>query len=152
MENNKLIAEFMGMELGDDRTMYYDDIENLHPPTPINELKFHTSWDWLMPVHKKCMFTPNFSGDDELRTQLIEAVIDADIDRLYQAVVEFIKRYKKYPFEEGDDYWVVEDGELIWSCWDDVSIEIHNENPNTRYFTEEEVIAYARANGIKYKG
>ena len=52
-ENNKLIAEFWGMELGDDKTMYYDDAENLHPPTPINELKFHSSWDWLMPVVDK---------------------------------------------------------------------------------------------------
>ena len=50
MKDNKIIAEFMGMELGDDKTMYYDDAENLHPPTPINELKYHTSWDWLMPV------------------------------------------------------------------------------------------------------
>ena len=95
ISDNELIAEFMGMELGDDRTMYYDDIENLHPPTPINELKFHTSWDWLMPVHKKCMFTPNFQGDDELRTHLIDAVLDADIDRLYNAVVEFIKEYNE---------------------------------------------------------
>tara|TARA_R110000868_G_scaffold397556_1_gene670279 strand:+ start:80 stop:481 length:402 start_codon:yes stop_codon:yes gene_type:complete len=52
-ENNRLIAEFLGMELGDDKTMYYDDAENLHPPTPINELKFHSSWDWLMPVVDK---------------------------------------------------------------------------------------------------
>ena len=39
------------------------------------------------------MFTPNFSGDDQLRTLLIDAVIDADINRLYDAVVEFIKQY-----------------------------------------------------------
>ena len=52
-EKNEIIAEFMGMELGDDKTMYYDDAENLHPPTPINELKFHSSWDWLMPVIEK---------------------------------------------------------------------------------------------------
>ena len=66
--------------------------------------------------------------------------------------LQIMKEHKKYPFNEGDEYWVVEDGELICSCWDDVSEEIHDENPNTRYFTEEEVIAYARENGIKYKG
>ena len=60
---------------------------------PINQMKYDTSWDWLMPVHRKCMFTPNFSGDDQLRTLLIDAVIDADINRLYDAVVEFIKAY-----------------------------------------------------------
>jgi hypothetical protein len=59
----------------------------------LSDTHYHTSWDWLMPVHKKCMFTPEFSGDDQLRTPLIDAVIDADIDRLYEAVVEFIKEY-----------------------------------------------------------
>lgn len=58
----------------------------------------------------------------------------------------------KYPFEEGDDYWVyVEDIRghiLIWSCWDDVSEELHDENPNREYFTEEEALDVARANGI----
>ena len=59
----------------------------------VSNLEYHISWDWLMPVHRKCMFTPNFSGDDQLRTLLIDAVIDADINRLYDAVVEFIKAY-----------------------------------------------------------
>lgn len=81
MKDNKLIAEFMNHGFHDGRHRSFD------------ELKYHESWDWLMPVHKKCMFTPNFSGDDQLRTLLIDAVIDADIDRLYDAVVEFIKEY-----------------------------------------------------------
>ena len=81
MKDNKLIAEFM-------------DYENVDEMFPFDgELHYHTSWDWLMPVHRKCMFTPNFSGDDQLRTLLIDAVIDADIDRLYKAVVEFIKQH-----------------------------------------------------------
>jgi hypothetical protein len=41
------------------------------------------------------MFTKQFTRDDQLRTLLIDAVIDADIDRLYKAVVEFIKQYNK---------------------------------------------------------
>ena len=77
-ENNKLIAEFMGVEYTGIRVKDYD-----------------TSWDWLMPVHKKCMFTKQFTGDDQLRTLLIDAVIDADIDRLHKAVVEFINQYNK---------------------------------------------------------
>ena len=70
---------------------------------------------------------------------------------MYDAVVEFIKEHKTYPFEDGDDYWVVEGGQLIWSCWDDTSMEMHDENPDRKYFTEEEAIDYARANGIKYE-
>ena len=37
---------------------------------------------------------------------------------------------------EGDDYYTIEDGEVIWSCWDDVSEEMHDENPNKQYFTK----------------
>ena len=28
---------------------------------------------------------------------------------------------RKHPFEEGDDYWVIQNGKIIKSCWDDVS-------------------------------
>ena len=105
MNDNKLIAEFMGA-VGTPKynptewDVYItgcldvdsDDENAQHFYTP-DEMKYDTSWDWLMPVHKKCMFTPNFSGDDELRTLLIDAVIDADINRLYDAVVNFIKEY-----------------------------------------------------------
>ena len=42
--------------------------------------------------------------------------------------------YNKYPFNEGDDYYTIEDGEIIWSCWDDVSEQMHNDNTNKQYF------------------
>ena len=62
----------------------------------------------------------------------------------------------KYPFNEGDDYWTIEPVnnaeykplvsneenpsrfEVVWSCWDDVSEDMHDENPNQVYFTSEE--------------
>jgi len=94
-ENNKLIAEFMGYPSHIDeesREISYI-IDSIHCVD--YNLDFHTDWNWLMPVHKKCMFTKQFTGDDQLRTLLIDAVIDADIDRLYKAVVEFIKQYNK---------------------------------------------------------
>ena len=50
-----------------------------------------------------------------------------------------------YPFKEGDDYWTIEDGEIIWSCWDDVSEEMHDKNPNKEYFiTKESAINYLK--------
>ena len=92
-ENNKLIAEFMGMELGDDKTMYYDDAENLHPPTPINELKFHSSWDWLMPVLKKINseISPNTRG----LWRMIINPTEYDIENVYSQAVYFINEYNK---------------------------------------------------------
>tara|TARA_B100000497_G_scaffold121812_1_gene152085 strand:- start:737 stop:940 length:204 start_codon:yes stop_codon:yes gene_type:complete len=61
----------------------------------------------------------------------------------------------KYPFKEGDDYWVMlveaSTARLIWSCWDDVSEEFHDENPDTKYYTNDDILDIAKENGIKYK-
>ena len=43
-------------------------------------------------------------------------------------------RRSRYPFEEGDDYWTIEDGRVVWSCWDGVSEQMHDENPNQVYY------------------
>jgi uncharacterized protein YqgV (UPF0045/DUF77 family) len=64
VENNKLIAEFMG--LYPEETLKGDSvyaIKECHSPNKLNdiktnfysesELKFHFSWDWLMPVVEK---------------------------------------------------------------------------------------------------
>ena len=90
IKNNRLIAEFWGMELGDDKTMYYDDAENLHPPTPINELKFHSSWDWLMPVVVKIK---GMNIEDEEMFNEIDFYVTSSIENLYSAVVRFIEWY-----------------------------------------------------------
>ena len=95
MKDNKLIAEFMGMELGDDKTMYYDDAENLHPPTPINELKFHSSWDWLMPVIEK-IGTHTLSSTIEMLSEYYYKDGDNQdglegIEEFHKAVVFWIK-------------------------------------------------------------
>ena len=65
--NNKLIAEFMGFEthtdVVDDRTLAYyvgdvikadnSDNENEDDVFHPDDMQFHTSWDWLMPVIEK---------------------------------------------------------------------------------------------------
>lgn len=43
-------------------------------------------------------------------------------------------RRSRYPFNEGDDYWTIEDGRVVWSCWDWVSEQMHDENPNQVYY------------------
>ena len=104
-KNNKLIAEFMGMKLGDDHTndnMYYDDAENLHPPTPINELKFNSSWDWLMPVVEKIeslgYWVNRNDGDITISNKsdmvVITPISSGGIDMMYKAVVMWIKDNK----------------------------------------------------------
>ena len=44
----------------------------------------------------------------------------------------------KYPFKEGDDYWTIDDDQIVWSCWDDISEQLHDENPGKLYFKSEE--------------
>ena len=100
-KNNKLIAEFMGMKLGEDHTndnMYYDDAENLHPPTPINELKFNSSWDWLMPVIDK-IGTHTLSSTIEMLADYYYKDGDNQdglegMGQFYEAVVMWIKDNK----------------------------------------------------------
>ena len=49
MENNKLIAEFMGMKYSDERS--FNDGEWTHSIKSLS--KFETEWNWLMPVVDK---------------------------------------------------------------------------------------------------
>jgi hypothetical protein len=163
MKDNKLIAEFMGLQFS--KGEYYRPLYNSGDWIPENELQYHTSWDWLMPVIEKLNLLDDYkytvfisSADTKIVDNITNNVIvdisckhsvDELIQSVYQAVVEFIKAHKKYPFNEGDDYWVEEDGDLVWGVWDDVSEELHDENPNRQYFTEEEVMDHIRAYGVK---
>src|SRR5687767_1323547 len=51
--DNELIAEFMGGTIG--KRLSRVHINNLpEPDYHADELKYDTSWDWLMPVVEKC--------------------------------------------------------------------------------------------------
>ena len=81
MNNNKLIAEFMGYDI-------ITEAEKDKFPTVLTtkDVKYHTSWDWLMPVVEKiemeCEGVP---------LQLLDCSLYSEIGEVYQAVVEFIK-------------------------------------------------------------
>jgi hypothetical protein len=154
MKDNKLIAEFMGYKfynnLPQQRNGYQlpkDKGTAIYLAYSTSELQYHKSWDWLMLVVKKCFRT----GDDTHQwDNIMDSIFTCDRDIVYRQVVEFINEYNRtdsvvYPFKEGDDYWTIEDGEIIWSCWDDVSEEMHDKNPNKEYFiTKESAINYLK--------
>ena len=57
----------------------------------------------------------------------------------------------KYPFNEGDDYYTIEGNDIVWSCWDEVSEEIHDENPGRDTFaTREQAQARLDESGLPF--
>ena len=74
-ENNKLIAEFM-------------DYPDLGTEGDFSYLKYHKSWDWLMPVIDKCY-------QEHMGKHIEEAVMTYEIRKAYQVVIEYLKEYNK---------------------------------------------------------
>jgi len=98
LESNKLIAEFMGLVL--DGTFYrgndylpfnfetYAKSKSVHE----EQMSYHLSWDWLIPVVQKCMeLQPE--GINDFYNDFIDSVLY--LDKVYQAVIKFIKWYNK---------------------------------------------------------
>ena len=119
MESNKLIAEFMGFpkeaDAVDDRTIAYyvgesilwtdnTDNENEYDVFHPDDMQFHKSWDWLMPVVEKIESLRDANGNayrftiDMCNAQIEETNIEIlggrfKLDTTHKAVVEFIKTY-----------------------------------------------------------
>ena len=109
-ENNKLIAEFMGMsydyhgqpnkywELTDEQSFASNN-----PYPQDRHLNFHTSWNWLMEVVERIealgysvqpLFNSCYIAKKEGYTYKIKVEQqDKKIDAVYNACVEFIKWY-----------------------------------------------------------
>lgn len=94
MKNNKIIAEFMGVNV-----ITLDDVRKNKDPYYTskdgyleNDLKYHSSWDWLMPVAQKCLEIYHIElMNDDLNFEFYDSI--GDIEKTYKAVVEFIKEY-----------------------------------------------------------
>ena len=84
MKDNKLIAEFMEVhEIMHDGYSEYDFDDNTLDVVAEEELQYHTSWDWLMPVIIKMA-----DAREDTHYKLYKT-----IDEAYEEVVEFIKTY-----------------------------------------------------------
>lgn len=119
MENNKLIAEFIGIK-GNDSDSYKD----VYTSIPVNgmgtitvsveRMKFHRDWNWLMPVVDKIEQLNNITeftifGDSRKYYQVTikqytinKRITIANIEgkdklqSVYTAVIEFIKWYNSH--------------------------------------------------------
>lgn len=88
MESNRLIAEFMNVEMEDGLYMFSTPMDDYKTDT----LYFDCSWDWLMPVVSKCRDESN--AEDNHWEAIYYSLDGCDIDVTYQAVVEFIIKTK----------------------------------------------------------
>lgn len=95
IEGNKAIAEFMNVHSVEliKKTMY--NFPQLDEYKTIDYSKYHTSWDWLMPVVEK------IAEYRLVYPEQCDKVCNCKIvimkERLYELVVEFITWYNLQP-------------------------------------------------------
>ena len=90
MESNKLIAEFMGIpSYKQGRYLMFEYADNNHRTE--QDLAYHTSWDWLMPVLRKINLKLNPSNYGKWR--MINRPTEYNIEEVYAGTVRFIKKY-----------------------------------------------------------
>jgi hypothetical protein len=100
IENNRLIAEFMGFTY-EKNIGWYDNEMNMpqivydvQNGNCFDELLFNSSWDWLMPVVVEC-FDRQEEVSDDLSFKLNDTLLETNIESLYKIVVEFINQLNK---------------------------------------------------------
>ena len=107
IENNKLIAEFLGFQLTS--LGWFDNEEhliNVEKDNTFDNLKFHSDWNWLMKVVSKIenyneytsvLFAPQGCAIDCYVKNGFAFSNDCDtkIEAVYNACIEFIKWYNK---------------------------------------------------------
>ena len=100
MKNNKVIAEFMGASFNDKGMTRICGKFGLERVSALN-LRYHTSWDWLLPVVTKLKdirYSGEFIDNDvsvDLSFRLNDTLLETNLDSLYSIVVEFINEYNK---------------------------------------------------------
>ena len=104
VENNTLIAKFMGAEHwidSGDIQVYKLNNGNCYS---VNNLDYHKSWDWIMPVVSKFNEEPykeyaekHFQNADYNYILWVMGCtyVDYDLNGVYKEVVKFIEYYNK---------------------------------------------------------
>ena len=94
MKDNKLIAEFMELEASpkyNPKEYYIKEYNSGEWYLP-EEIQYHNSWDWLMPVVQKCRLESRCEYDeDDNWNEIHWSLEECNLDKTYKAVVQFIK-------------------------------------------------------------
>jgi hypothetical protein len=100
-DRNTEIANFMGYT----KEVYFPAVKFLIPNISEVEnavvwiedinMRFHKSWDWLMPVIEKCYdeAAEEFDAEEEIG-DITHALLDCDINETYKAVLRFLDKLK----------------------------------------------------------
>lgn len=91
--NNALIAQFMGWEVIGNQKDFFVDCNPSNEQAPLQLLnEVFKDWNWLMEVVKKVLTV----GDNtDQWDNVLNALQTANIDYVYNAVVEFIEWYNE---------------------------------------------------------
>tara|TARA_R110000823_G_scaffold103341_10_gene220782 strand:- start:142 stop:447 length:306 start_codon:yes stop_codon:yes gene_type:complete len=94
MEDNKLIADFMGWEQdtnqGEGEKLYFQPHDTKWQQMRPSEMLFNASWDWLIPVVDKCYQDGRLYNP--YRMEIVASLSGViDIEDTYYSVVDFIK-------------------------------------------------------------
>ena len=101
VEGNKLISsEFLNFKIGHDKKGVWIKDKYFH----WKDLKYHLSWDWIMPIGKKCSdITTNQDRPsinhcnklDFIESEIGMCTREYDIEKTFLKIVEFIKLYNQ---------------------------------------------------------
>lgn len=81
-----MIADFMGVNPNEFGVYDFGGGEKT------SQLKYHASWDWLIPVVDLCAGRCKYSIQ---RDRITFALLSIDIKKIYEAVVQFIEWYNE---------------------------------------------------------
>ena len=106
IENNKIIAEFMNLNLY--KSFWYkSNIATEKKICKENNLKFHSDWNWLMEVVEKIESLEHWTetlgglqnicliGSINSSCESFKAVAETKIEAVYNACLEFIQWYNE---------------------------------------------------------
>lgn len=92
-DNNRLIAEFTGMTCHhNDSNVFIFNTENGNDIVSIEDLKYDTDWNLLMPVIEKILDISLNLDTMEMYYNITDSI--PNIEQTHKEVVEFIKWYK----------------------------------------------------------
>jgi len=96
VKENKLIADFMGVQYKSDED-YFKELAEMREDGIFYEqgymesqLNYHESWDWLIPVVQKIE-----QVNEGVPSELWNLSLYSYQEEVYDAVVEFIKQHNK---------------------------------------------------------